>query len=118
MLPSCQGKLARFYDRFLGNSVVFYFCDFSNQAATKKVLQKFIQLCDEFYSNNRRVVMVTHDSYKLNAKFDKENGYDLDILSDPSGAITNGYCGLRGKVSKSVEPSTKTIKIISTIALI
>jgi len=70
-------------------------------------LQKFIQLSDEFYSNNCRVVIVTRDSYKLNAKFDKENGHDLDILSDPSGAITNGYCGLRGKVSKSIEPSTK-----------
>ncbi len=91
MLPNCEGKLARFYDRFAGNALVLCFCPSGRGIEAEKELRGFTQRRDQLHAAGGRVVVVTQDSHEANAKI--ASGLDLEIFSDPVGAITHGYCG-------------------------
>lgn len=93
MLPNCEGKLARFYDRFAGNAVVLCFCPSASGAKVEGELRGFAGRRDQMNAAEGRIVVVTRDNHEANAQFIRSSGLDLDILSDPAGAITAGYCG-------------------------
>ena len=95
MLPNLAGKLARFYDRFAGNAVVLHFCRSHAGVEAEAKLRGFAEQRDQFDALAGRVVVVTQDSHEANAGFVSGLGLDLDLdlFSDPVGAITNGYCG-------------------------
>jgi peroxiredoxin/predicted 2-oxoglutarate/Fe(II)-dependent dioxygenase YbiX len=93
LLPNLEGKLARFYDRFSGNAVVLYFCASNGGAEGEMELRGLAERRDQFDAAEGRVVVVTQDSHEANAAFISRLGLDLDLFSDPVGAITNGYCG-------------------------
>lgn len=93
MLPNCEGKLARFYDRFAGNAVVLYFTVSNSGIEAEKELRGFAERRDQFDALGGRVVVVTRDGHEANAKVIGDLGLDLEIFSDPVGAITHGYCG-------------------------
>lgn len=93
LLPNLQGKMARFYDRFAGNAVVLCFCPSSGGRAAASELLGFAERRDQFEAFGGRFVVATLDGHEVNAKFIKDQGLDMDILSDPAGAITRGYCG-------------------------
>ena len=93
MLPNCKGELARFYDRFAGNAVVLCICQSASVAEVEGKLRGLAGQLDQIYAAEGRIVVVTQDNHAANARFISSSGLDLDILSDPAGAITAGYCG-------------------------
>lgn len=94
MLPNWEGKLARFYDRFAGNAVVLSFLPPRGGKARERELRGFAERREQFDAVGGRVVVVTQDSHEDNAKFIAGLGLELEIFSDPAGAITRGYCGV------------------------
>ena len=91
MLPNREGKLAKFYDRFAGNAVVLCFCLSCSGKLAETELRAFAERRDRIDAVGGRVVVVTQDGYEANAAFALNKELDLDILSDPVGAITRGY---------------------------
>jgi len=93
LLPNCEGNMARFYDRFTGNAVVLCFYGSIGSAEVVAELRGLAERRDQFAAVDGRVVVVTRDDHEANARFIQDLGLDLDLLSDPAGAITAGYCG-------------------------
>ncbi len=91
MLPNREGKLAKFYDRFAGNAVVLCFCLSCSGKLAETELRAFAERRDRIDAVGGRVVVVTQDGYEANAAFALNKELDLDILSDPVGAITRSY---------------------------
>ena len=91
LLQNPQGKLGRFYDRFLGNLVVLFFAPSYAAPGALAELLAFHERAEAFAGRTARIVAVSRDPAEANAALAGEHSLDFTLFSDPVGAIGRGY---------------------------
>ena len=92
LLPTTEGVLGRFYDRFTGTLVVLVFLPDADEGELRGLLDR--QAAIE--AAGARIVAVTPGPAEANAAAAQRLGIGFTLFADPKGKIAEGYGALTG----------------------
>ncbi len=87
LLPTTEGVLGRFYDRFTGTLIVLVFLPDAEEGALRGLLDR--QAAVE--AAGARLVVVTPGPAEANAAVAQRLGIGFTLFADPKGKIAEGY---------------------------
>ena len=93
-LPSVEGRLERFYDRFIGNLMVLVFYPSQAHPAALPLLCGFAERREALAAAGAAVVAVSRDSVAANAALRSSQGLGFPLYSDPEGVVMRAYGAL------------------------
>ena len=87
LLPTTEGVLGRFYDRFTGNMVILAFLPDGDEAELRRLRDRQAAL----ETAGARIVAVTPGPAEANAAAAQRLGIGFTLFADPKGKIAEGY---------------------------
>ncbi len=105
-LPTAEGLLGQFYDRFKGNKVVMVFCPSLSDVALRQELSALIAGLGGLPPGSAHLVVVSRDQGPVPDSLQKADA--VTFFSDPEGKISQGY-GAQGPKSFLVDPAQRIL---------
>ncbi len=105
-LPTAEGLLGQFYDRFKGNKVVLFLCPSLRDAALRRELAALHDGLGALPPGSAHLVVVSRDTEL--APDGLQGGDAVTFFSDPEGKILQGY-GALGPKCLLVDPAQRVL---------